>query len=195
MKSKFFSALLLLVAVYANAQIQMSSNELAKQLLESKNLSYENVTFVSDLILPDENLALETGNYPENGTPVQVFTNFIRQSISFKNCTFKGKVLFCKKINTATSLKEYRVEFNEEVSFEGCIFEQLVDFELVNFNSKVNFKGTVFKEKARFVRMGLNEKPNLNELRLEKGCIFQLTQNNESQQFSADELRKFIGSL
>ncbi|HRH50095.1 MAG TPA: pentapeptide repeat-containing protein [Panacibacter sp.] len=195
MKKKLFTAVIVCFTVSAYAQKEVSSVELINQISEGKNLSYENVTIIGDVDLSKLGNSTETGKYPENGKTVYVFTNFVKQPVSFKNCTFKGRLNLCHKTESSNEKKEYRVEFTEDVIFQNCTFEKVADFELTNFDKAVSFEGAVFKEQPRFVRMGLYQKPNLDGLQLAKGCLFQFDQSKKEQVFTTKELNKIIGAM
>ena len=179
----------------AYAQKQMASTELVNQISQGKSLVYENISFIGDVDLFNLGGSTQTGQYPENGKTAYVLTNFVKLPVSFKNCTFKGKLTMCKKAESATEKKEYRVEFTDDVTFQNCTFEKMADFELTNFNKAVSFEGSVFKEQPRFVRMGLYQKPNVEGLKLEKDCLFQFDQSKKEQIFTTKELSKIIEAM
>ena len=193
-KNVVLLALFLMTAFGAYAQKQLPTTELVAQIQEGKSLVYENVIFTDDIDLSNFGTNPQTGQYPENGKMAYVFTNFIKQPVSFKNCVFKGKLILFTKIETAIEKKEYRVEFINDVRFQNCVFEKFVDFELTNFNKAVSFEGTVFKEQPRFVRMGIEQKPNIQGLKLEKNCLFQVDQSKKERVLTAKELEKRLAS-
>ena len=188
-------AVLLMTTAGAYAQQQMASTELANQISQGKSLVYENVSFVGDIDLSNLGTSTPTAQYPENGKTAVVLSNFVRQPVSFKNCTFKGKFTLCSKTESAVEIKEYRVEFTENVIFQNCIFEKDTNFELVNFDKAVSFEGSVFKEQPRFVRMGIYQKPNIQGLKLEKDCLFQFDQSKKQKVFTIKELSKIIEAM
>ena len=177
------------------AQKEVSSAELISQIAEGKSVSYENVTITGDINVSNFGNATETGKYPENGKTVYVFSNFVKQPVSFKNCIFKGKLIFCNKTESQSEKKEYRIEFVNDVAFKNCTFEKNVDFELTNFDKAISLEGSVFKEQPRFVRMGIYQKPNLSGLKLQKDCLFQFDQSKKEQVFTAQELQKIIDTI
>jgi hypothetical protein len=195
MKKCFLMAIIVLSSIGANAQKVVSSVELINLISQGKNLIYENVTITGDINVSNFGNAIETGQYPENGKTVYVLSNFVKQLVSFKNCTFKGRLIFCNKTENSSEKKEYRIEFTNDVTFQNCTFEKVADFELTNFDKAVSFEGSVFKEQPRFVRMGLYQKPNLNGLKLEKGCLFQFDQSKKEQVFTTEELNKAIDAM
>ena len=195
MKKNLFTAVILCFAVGVYAQKEVSAAELISQISEGKNLSYENITITGDIDVSKLGNATETGKYPENGKTVYVLSNFVKQPVYFKNCTFKGRLIFCYKTESNSEKREYRVEFTDDVIFQYCTFERLVDFELTNFDKAVSFEGSVFKEQPRFVRMGLDQKPNLDRLKLDKGCLYQFDQSKKQQVFTTQKLEKIIGAM
>ena len=195
MKKNVLMAMLVLSTACAYAQKQMASTELVNQISQGKSLIYENVSFIGDIDLSNLGNNTETGKYPENGKTAYVLTNFVKLPVSFKNCTFKGKLIMCTKAEGANEKREYRVEFTDNVIFQNCIFEKVADFELTNFDKAVSFEGSVFKEQPRFVRMGLYQKPNIQGLKLEKDCLFQFDQSKKEQVFTTKELNKIVEAM
>jgi hypothetical protein len=195
MKKCFLMAIIALSGIGAYAQKEISSAEIISQISEGRNLSYENVIITGDIDVLNFGNAIETGKYPENGKTVYVLSKFVRQPVSFKNCTFKGRLTFCHKTESSSEKKEYRIEFSNDVAFKNCTFEKAVDFELTNFDKAVSFEGSIFQEQPRFVRMGLLQKPNLNGMKLEKGCLFQFDQSKKEQVFTTQELNKIIDAM
>lgn len=195
MKKNLFAAVIVCFTVSAYAQKEVSYDELITQISQGKNLSYENVTIIGDIDLSKLGSGTETGKYPENGKTVYVLSNFVKQPVSFKNCTFKGRLVFCYKTENSNEKREQRVEFTDDVIFQNCTFEKAADFELTNFDKAVSFEGSVFKEQPRFVRMGLYQKPNLDGMKLDKGCLFQFDQSKKEQVFTTQELNKVIGAM
>ena len=179
----------------AFAQKEVSSLELLSQIGQGKSLSYENVIVTGDIDLSKLDHPTETGKYIENGKTAYVLSHLVQQAISFKNCTFKGKLIFCTKTESNTEKREYRVEFAEDVILQNCRFEKTVDFELTNFGKAISLEGSVFKDQPKFVRIGLTQKPNLEGLKLEKGCLFQLDQSTKVQVLTAAELSRMITAM
>ena len=95
MKKNLYAAVIVCFTVSAYAQKEVSYDELITQISQGKNLSYENVTIIGDIDLSKLGSGTETGKYPENGKTVYVLSNFVKQPVSFKNCTFKGRLVFC----------------------------------------------------------------------------------------------------
>lgn len=195
MKNRVFLTILLLSSVCAFAQNQINATELISEIREGKTINYENVIIVGDMNLANFGSNVQTAEYPENGKTAYVFTNFVKQIISFKNCTFKGKVILFDKTEVRTEIKEYRVEFADDVTFQNCVFEKATDFELTNFNKAISFENSLFNERPRFVRMGIYQKPNITGLKLSKGCLFQFDQSKKEKIFTIDELGKIIDTM
>jgi Pentapeptide repeats (9 copies) len=195
MKKMLIIPVVVFSALAAIGQKTVNAEELLSQLTQGKAMQYEDVTIVGDLDLSRVEGSKLTGQYPENGKTVAVYTIFVRNAVSFKHCKFAGRFILCGKTETSTEKKEYRVEFSGDVEFLDCIFEKATDFELANFNKAVSLTGSTFKEQPRFVRMGLYQKPNVDGLTLEKGCLFQFDQSKKAQVFSSKELTKMVDTM
>ena len=195
MKKLVFITALLLITANVFAQKEVSAAEIVSLVNHGKPLVYENVIINGEIDLSNSSGSTITGKYPENGKTVYVLSNFVKQPVTFKHCTFRGDITFCRKDESANSKKEYRVEFTKDVIFHDCVFEKKVDFELTNFDKGISFAGSTFKEQPRFVRMGINQKPDLQGLVLHKGCLFQFDQSKKAQNFNAVELIKAVDAF
>jgi Pentapeptide repeats (9 copies) len=179
-------ALVIFGAISANAQI--NADEIVGKINRGESISYQNVQIIGDLDLTRLVNVKNDSQYPEKGKTALVYSNIISQALVFKNVTFKGKLNFFRKDETPKNINEYRVVFDNDVTFENCIFEQDVDFELTNFNRQVSFAGSIFKTQPRLVRVGLQKKPNIEGLVLADKCLFQFTQNDPQILLAVNEL-------
>jgi hypothetical protein len=194
---KKFVTTLALATCFAGAfaQTEVSATTVNQQLNGSQPVTYTNNTITGDWNVWMMEGSVATAQYPENGKTAIVYTRFVNQPVTFRNCTFKGALSFCHKVTEGNTIKEYRVEFTQAVTFENCVFEKATDWELVNFNQALSFANSTFKERPRLARMGIYQKPNLSGLVLQKNCLFQFDQTKKANVFTVAELTKAINSV
>jgi hypothetical protein len=195
MKKLVMTVMLATCVASAFAQTEIAVTAVNEQLSGNQPVTYENKTITGDWNAWMIEGSVETGQYPENGKTAIVYTRFVNQPVTFRNCTFKGALNFCHKVTEGNVLKEYRVDFLQAVSFENCVFEKTTDWELVNFNQALSFANSTFKERPRLARMGIYQKPNLSGLVLQKNCLFQFDQTKKTEVFTVAELTKTINSV
>lgn len=190
--------ILILTAILAStfgtfAQIKtISADEVFAQINSGKPVSFENITVVGDLDLTNSVNQINDSVYSEKGKTARVFSLMVGQKISFKNVNFSDNFKFFRKESSEKEIREYRVQFNEAISFENCNFKKDVNFELTNFNQGVTFAGSVFKGETLFIRIGLEKFANLEAVIFEQKAVFQFTQNSPRKTVSVNELNEIL---
>ncbi|MCP4459291.1 MAG: hypothetical protein GY816_14920 [Cytophagales bacterium] len=90
-------------------------------------ISFNNCTFEDDVLAY---IHVDRSGY--------TFTADFEESVTFKNCDFKGKAMF-----------KYS-EFDEVVTFEGSKFNRENSFKYAEFDQNANFSSTMFDDDAIF---------------------------------------------
>lgn len=170
----------------------ISADEIVEQINSGKSVSVENITVVGDLDLTNSVNQINDAVYLEKGKTARVFSLMVGQKVFFRNVNFSGNLKFFRKESNEKEIREYRVQFNEAISFENCNFEKDVNFELINFNQGVTFANSVFKGETLFIRIGLEKFVNLEAVTFEQKAIFQFTQNSPRKIVSVNELNKIL---
>ncbi len=179
----------------ARSQI-ISSEEINNKIKTGENILYKNATITGDvdfLISNDKNFM----------TP-QLIKHYINSSITFYNCTFKGKISAYKSFTNHYEICLFR----KNITFINCTFQDSVNFsssefqDLVNFNESVfqnftSFKATVFNynknyfenthfiKNAEFNMMHVNGNISFFKSEFDAKVIFQLTKFMFQVQFGA----------
>jgi hypothetical protein len=197
-KIKMKKAILILTAILIStfgvfAQTKtISADEIVNQINAGKAISVESVIVVGDFDLTNLTNQENDAVYPENGKTAKVYTGKVTEKITFKNVIFAGNLNFFRKESDEKEIREYRVQFENSVTFENCTFEKDVNFELTNFNEGVSFANSVFKNQPLFVRVGLEKFANLKSVIFEQNAIIQFTQNNPRKVVSVSELETIL---
>lgn len=148
----------------ATGQKKSTSNEpeMNNQLKSGTNIYFENKTINVDLdftnLLPAVN--------ESNG----INRCYINSAITFKQCTFKGKI---SGYITETSGKSTMTYFQKSVSFIDCIFDDDVNLRGAIFAAPVNFQGCSFVKKTDFQECQFYSDAFFNETKYREEAFFQ----------------------
>jgi hypothetical protein len=183
----------------------------------SSNLTKENQTF-EELILAGKDIFIEGQTFDKDIDFTQfektLISDGIQQvrivsAISFKNCTFNGKVIAYDKgeegISTITafqsSLSFTGCTFNEEVNFKAssvlgrtdftkAAFFNTANFEECTFVQNAYFRGAIYHKELRFQHTVFMQKANFLNSECDETASFQKAVFNGETQFSSS---RFMG--
>jgi len=148
----------------ATGQKNSSSNEpdMKEQLKNGTNIYFENKTISTDL------------NFTNLLQPV-VESNginrcYVNSAITFKQCTFKGKITGYATDQSGKSTMTY---FQKSVTFIDCIFEDDINLRGAIFSAPANFQGCSFVKKADFQECHFYTDALLNETKYREEAFFQ----------------------
>lgn len=148
----------------ATGQKNSSSNEpdMKEQLKNGTNIYFENKTISTDL------------NFTNLLQPV-VESNginrcYVNSAITFKQCTFKGKITGYATDQSGKSTMTY---FQKSVTFIDCIFEDDINLRGAIFSAPANFQGCSFVKKADFQECHFYTDAFLNETKYREEAFFQ----------------------
>ena len=154
MKPVVTSLLLVWIAfVPALAQTTINANDIIAKINRKESVSYQNTTIDGDLDLT--NLANRKEIRDEGNWGSKNYLSVVEVPLSFKNCTFKGKVLAYRsesengKIFNNNSIV-YNADFTEAVTFEGCQFNGDAAFKYSKFGQRAIFTKNTFGDIALF---------------------------------------------
>ncbi|WP_347159511.1 pentapeptide repeat-containing protein [Pontibacter chitinilyticus] len=168
--------LVLLLPLLSLAQSSVNASEILGKINRGEAVTYRNATIVGDLNLTKlKNMKLKSGRN-ENNTKEYVST--VTNPLTFINCTFEGDVLgYFNPQNgggmfTSSSGEVYNTNFEREVRFENCHFEQASAFKYSAFKGGVSFAGSRFSEEALFKYSDFNGKVNFSNAKFEDDANF-----------------------
>ena len=189
---KYLFSLLILSSLACSPK-SYTLDKLNELLKSGKDVYIENVDFSSDLDLTaflDKNLISE-GYY-------QAKTS---SSVTFKNCTFNGKLIaFRTENNTSTvmnflsNLSFINCHFSDEVNLRGSsivgrtdftksVFDKKVSFEECTFHQNAYFNGCTFNDEVRFQNAFFMKNCNFSNTKYQKVASFQSATFNSGLQF------------
>ncbi|HRH84099.1 MAG TPA: pentapeptide repeat-containing protein [Bacteroidia bacterium] len=139
-----------------------NDTDMNNQLKNGTNIFFENKTINADL------------NFTSLLQPV-VESNginrcYINSAITFKQCTFKGKLTGYVTDESGKSTMTY---FQKSVAFIDCIFEDDVNLRGAIFSAPANFQGCSFVKKADFQESHFYTDAFFNETKYREEAYFQ----------------------
>lgn len=193
MKKNLFIACLLLLSGTIFAQTTVNAEEIIKKINSKQAVSYENAIIKGDLDLttPINNKKPEKENYKNNET-----TNLhclIEVAINFKNCTFKGQVIgYLPDEKTEEKNTIYAAQFTKGAAFNGCTFENDVNFKYTEFVGKGEFSNSKFKSMAFFKYSEFPTKAMFKSTEFSGETSFKYTEFKEGVSFVNSEFNKEV---
>lgn len=153
--------ILFLLPALLPAQQQVEAEDILKQLNQGKAVKLENAEIVGDLELiyleevtekkPDGRKTTWAEIKKEQRRrwhSTRVFWAHVRSPLVFINCTFTGHVLAYEHKDRIN--ETYNVVFHEDVTFEGCRFQEKSAFKYCVFEESASFKETSYRDEALF---------------------------------------------
>ena len=189
MKTVATSLLLTLVAIAtALAQTTLTASDIIAKINRNEPISYQNATITGDLDLT--NLAnrreVREGSWTGNS---KQFLSIVNVPLTFKNCTFTGKVLAYRtnesderrlvKMNNTV----YNADFTEAVTLENCTFEKDAAFKYSVFRQRAIVTGNTFRDDALFKYSKFRSAADFNGSTFRGYADFKYTQFDESSAF------------
>ena len=189
MKTVVTSLLLTVVAVAsALAQTSISASDIIAKINRNEPILYQNTTITGDLDLTGlaNRKEIHEGNWASNANQ---FLSVVNVPISFKNCTFTGKVLAYRtdesderrlvKMNNTV----YNADFAEAVTLENCTFEKDAAFKYSVFRQRAIITGNTFRHESLFKYSKFRSAADFNGSTFQDYADFKYTQFDESSTF------------
>lgn len=134
---------------YLSAQ-SIDASEIIKMINAGQNVSLDNTTVRGNLDFTKLDNMREVGSDNKR----KEYRSEVRVLLRFTECTFTGKVqAYISSEGNWNDVKSeplYNADFNENVSFEGCTFEEDALFKYSEFEGPVSFENCEFKDNALF---------------------------------------------
>lgn len=149
MKKELQTLLVLcLLPLLSLAQAKVNASEILDKINRGEAVSYRDAEIVGDLNLTRlKNMKLKKGESAE-------YISTVASPVSFINCRFTGNVLAYENPSDGSlfdnSDEVYNTDFEKDVQFENCTFEQKNAFKYSHFNGSASFAGSSFSEEALF---------------------------------------------
>jgi hypothetical protein len=168
----------LLIPFMSFAQNKVEASRIIEQVNRGEAVSYQNTEITGDLDFTRlQNMKVER-NSEEHSDKTAVST--VKSPLRFSNCRFTGDVRAYAGSDNNYSWKQkedtvFNANFEEEVIFENCVFENASAFKYSKFRKNVSFQKSVFKEEALFKYSKFATGPNFSNVNFEEGANFKYT--------------------
>ena len=172
----------LLINIFAFSQKSVNANDILRDIENGKPIIIANATIEGILDLTYMNDALpklpKRSKWWNNGGSNTVEKQ-ITNKVSFVNCTFKDDVL--AYIPDEKSGYTFVANFEDNVVFKDCVFEQKAMFKYSDFEQDSNFSGTKFNGASTF-----------KYAKFEKDISFENTLFDEPATFKYADFKRFV---
>ena len=170
--------LIIIVAGGVAAQTNVAAAEVIAQINRGQAVTYKNVEITGDLDLTQlNNKTLKEQSAGMH--PNKVFVSTVTAPLQFTNCTFTGKVLaffnpdqYKINLNNNGNSAVYNTNFDKEVRFQNCTFQQGANFKYSEFTEGVSFAGSQFKDEAFFKYTKFAQAPDFGKVQFTDGVVF-----------------------
>ncbi len=181
-----FLFLLLVSVVSLTAQSRISGSEIIAMLDDGKDVRLENATVTGDL---DFTKLADREEEKKDGWGNR--TNYrchVRNTLSFVNCTFEGKVLGYLSEGDGWNGKNneplYNVDFHDAVTFRDCKFTEDAHFKYSKFYDEATFADSRFDEDALFKYTEFETPVNFSNTNYRGSANFKYTDFEEEVTFA-----------
>ncbi|WP_207435557.1 pentapeptide repeat-containing protein [Sabulibacter ruber] len=197
---KTFSLLLLLWLVLPAlvwAQNTVPAADVIARINRGEAVKYENATITGDLDLTQlQNKTLKQHHDAKEKRGHKEYVSTVTAPISFVNCTFQGNVLAYYNSNDknadgqpdlgekVTEGDVYNTNFDKDVRFENCVFEQRSAFKYTEFKQEASFAGTTFRKEAFFKYSKFAQGPDFSKAKFNQQANFKYVKFPEKVSFN-----------
>lgn len=167
---------LMMLPLLSWAQTSVNASEIIAKINRGEAVTYKDVVVVGNLDLTKlQNMKLK--NEDKSKYDSKEYISTVTAPLTFVNCTFKGDVLAYYNpnngINIGKSVSEvYNTNFEQEVRFDGCIFEEASAFKYSEFKGGASFIGSRFEEEALFKYSKFRKSVNFSSANFKEDANF-----------------------
>ncbi|GHA68571.1 pentapeptide repeat-containing protein [Pontibacter akesuensis] len=177
---------ILMLPLLAWAQKSVNASEIIAKISRGEAVSYKNAVIVGDLDMTK----LQNMKQDKNSNSAsKEYTSTVKAPLTFVDCIFKGDVLaYFNPENSGflnTSGNEmYKTNFEGDVVFENCTFEEAAAFKYSAFDGKVSFMSSRFAEEALFKYADFEKGVNFSNVRFGGDANFKYVEFPERVSFA-----------
>lgn len=165
------------------AQESVRAYDIMQDIKDGKDVKYTNVTIVGELDFTNRN-----EKYPDLPSRSKWWnkgSNEVKESVDvsilFINCTFDDDVI--AYIHEERSGYTFTADFEEDVVFRNCSFEQNAMFKYSNFDEGADFSRSKFQRKSTFKYAEFDNKANFANAYFENDATFKYAAFDEGASF------------
>ena len=191
MKTLFSFIFTTFIIFSAQAQDEISAQKIIDAINQKQAVQYDGLTVVGDLDLTE--LSNKKSN-TRNGMNDE-YKSIVETPVVFRNCTFRGDVIAYKNTRESQGKKilginidglsgaTYSADFQENVVFEDCKFDQSSEFKYSKFDKVVNFGGSVFSKYANFKYAKFNSESSFSNAIFNASADFKYAKFRDKSSF------------
>ena len=180
----------------ALAQTTVSANDIIAKINRNEPVSYQNATITGDLDLTNLANRQEVREGNRMGE-TQEYRSTVDVPITFRNCTFEGKVLAYRAeepekgrlLNRITVV--YNADFTEAVTLEKCTFEKDAAFKYSTFRQRAIVTGNTFRDNALFKYTKFRSAADFSGSTFRGYADFKYTEFDESSAFEKATFERY----
>ncbi|QNF32846.1 pentapeptide repeat-containing protein [Adhaeribacter swui] len=186
--------LIIIVSGGVAAQTSVNAADVFAQINRGQAVTYQNVEITGDLDLTQlANKQLKKGGNKDDDNPsTKEYVSTVTAPLKFTNCTFTGKVLayynpdqgilYFSKDDSKNEI--YNTNFEKEVSFQHCTFQQDAAFKYSQFKEAVSFTGSTFADEAFFKYAKFEQAPDFSKVKFSDNAVFKYVHFPANTNFS-----------
>lgn len=166
---------MLMLPLLSWAQSKVNASEIIEKINRGEAVSYRNAEITGNLDMTKlQNMKRKNGK--DGDTKEYIST--VTAPVTFVNCTFSGDVLaYFSPDSGASGIMNgsgevYNTNFERDVLFENCRFEQGSAFKYSEFKGDASFVGSRFSEEALFKYTKFSQNANFSNVRFEEEANF-----------------------
>lgn len=187
---RLFLLLLLVCGAYTlSAQKTMEGSEIIAMLDAGKDVTINNTTITGNM---DFTRVADRERENKSGDQ-RSYRCHVRNSVTFINCTFNGKVLGYRNTNKNGSWskddKIFNTDFHRDFVFKDCTFKKAVNFKYTRFYNASNFNGANFEEAIGFKYTKFDEVANFASAVFGDQATFKYTSFPDGANFSGAKFK------
>lgn len=184
---------LLMLPFMVWAQTRVNASEIIAKINRGEAVSYKNAEIVGNLDMTKlQNMKqnAEKGKYDS-----KEFISTVTAPLTFINCTFKGDVLAYNspEVNVGlfnNSSEVYNTNFEKDVLFENCTFEEKSAFKYSEFDGNASFVSSRFAEEALFKYAEFKKTANFSNVRFGGEANFKYVEFPEKVSFAGANFKE-----
>lgn len=171
------------------AQQSIKASDIVNDIKKGKTITYENVTITGklDLTYMDDKLSnLPKRKWWKNGGNNTVEEK-VESKILFVNCVFEDDVL--AYIHHEDSGYTFIADFENDVRFKNCQFNENAMFKYSDFEQNADFSGSKFKEETTFKYAKFEKRVSFENTFFEETATFKYAKFKEGVSFKNANFR------
>lgn len=178
---------LLLLPLLSWGQTRINASEIIEKLNRGEAVSYRNAEITGNLDMTK----LQNMKRKQGESDSKEYVSTVTAPVTFVNCTFKGDVLAYNNPNSegggifnGNANEVYNTNFERDVLFENCRFEQESAFKYSEFDGNTSFVGSRFSQEALFKYSEFAKDVNFSNVRFEEEANFKYVDFPEDISFA-----------